>query len=147
MMKSQKLYSLCYLLFLLICPFAFSQDSLSTSVMTQQQAKITEGDGWVFYEYFTADTYGTKNALTGMAIIQPGKEIHPAHEHFEEEYLMLTQGSGVWTIEGKESDAKTGDILYAAPWDSHGIKNTGDQPLVFVVMKWQSKGVPEPQSK
>ncbi|HBF71636.1 MAG TPA: cupin domain-containing protein, partial [Alteromonas australica] len=27
-------------------------------------------------------------------------------------------------------------------WDGHGVKNTGEEDLVFVVFKWQSKGVP-----
>ena len=30
---------------------------------------------------------------------------------------------------------------HAAPWDVHGIRNTGRAPLRFVVWKWNSKGV------
>jgi oxalate decarboxylase/phosphoglucose isomerase-like protein (cupin superfamily) len=37
-----------------------------------------------------------------------------------------------------------GDILYAAPWDVHGIKNTGNASLSFVVWKWNNKGVAPP---
>lgn len=36
-------------------------------------------------------------------------------------------------------------MLYAAPWDVHGITNTGTTPLTFVVWKWDNKGVPLPE--
>ncbi len=98
----------------------------------------------MFYSYFTKPTFGTQDALTGVAVIEPGKEIHPPHIHAEEEYLMVVEGEGVWSLKDKDIPAKAGDILYAAPWDSHGIRNTGKIPLKFVVMKWHSKGLPVP---
>ena len=115
-----------------------------SQIMTQSQAKAEKGDGYVFYSYFTKPTFGTQDALTGVAVIEPGKEIHPPHIHAEEEYLMVVEGEGVWSLKDKDIPAKAGDILYAAPWDSHGIRNTGKVPLKFVVMKWHSKGVPVP---
>jgi oxalate decarboxylase/phosphoglucose isomerase-like protein (cupin superfamily) len=35
-------------------------------------------------------------------------------------------------------------MQYAAPWDIHGVTNTGSKPLTFVVWKWNSKGVAVP---
>ena len=115
-----------------------------SQIVTQAEAKAEKGDGYVFYSYFTKPTFGTQDALTGVAVIEPGKEIHPPHIHAEEEYLMVIEGEGVWSLKDKDIPAKAGDILYAAPWDSHGIRNTGKVPLKFVVMKWHSKGVPVP---
>jgi quercetin dioxygenase-like cupin family protein len=79
-----------------------------------------------------------------MAVIKPGVEIHPPHEHSDEEFLLVTQGSGEWSVDGEVFKANTGDMLYAAPWDEHGVKNTGDIDLVFVVFKWHSKGIAVP---
>ncbi|MDR7122814.1 cupin domain-containing protein [Rheinheimera soli] len=115
-----------------------------SQIIQQSEAKAEKGDGYVFYSYFAKPTFGTQDALTGVAVIEPGKEIHPPHIHAEEEYLMVIEGEGVWSLKDKEIPAKAGDILYAAPWDSHGIRNTGKVPLKFVVMKWHSKGVPVP---
>ncbi len=53
---------------------------------------------------------------------------------------MVTEGTGTWHLNGTEFKAVAGDMLYAAPWEIHGIKNTGDTPLVFVVWKWNNKG-------
>ncbi|WP_337843390.1 cupin domain-containing protein [Rheinheimera sp.] len=115
-----------------------------SAIKQASEAKAEHGKGYVFSTYFAGETFGTVDALTGVAVIEPGQEIHPPHVHAEEEYLMVIEGSGVWSLHDKELPAKAGDILYAAPWDSHGIRNTGTVPLKFVVMKWQSKGVPVP---
>jgi len=56
-------------------------------------------------------------------------------------------GEGTWSIEGKEFKAQKGDMMYAEPWDWHGITNTGDTPLTFFVVKWDNKGVELPKRK
>lgn len=128
--------------------FAESADDLKSEVVPMDDAKITKFDGSVFYSYFEGKTYGTKDTLTGVAVIEPGKEVHPPHKHAEEEFLMVIEGSGEWTLNDKTFKAKAGDILYAAPWDLHGVFNSGSTPLKFVVMKWNNKGVPvQPEPK
>ncbi len=81
-----------------------------------------------------------------MAVVKPGESVHPAHRHAEEEYLVITEGSGRWYLDGKEFPARKGDVLYAAPWVMHGLVNTGDVPLTFFVTKWRSKGVQPPEA-
>jgi len=117
----------------------------ASSVMTQATA-ATEAFEWgTFYTYFTDETYGMKDLLSGIAVIKPGWEIHPPHQHAEEEFLMVTQGTGTWTVNGKSFEAKPGDLLYAYPWEWHGVKNTGEEPLTFVVFKWNNQGVAVPE--
>lgn len=123
---------------------AFSED-ITTGVMPRAEADVDKGDGWTFYSYFTGSSYGVEKTLTGMAVIEPGHQIHPPHVHADEEYLLVTQGQGEWSVEGKTFRAAAGDMLYAAPWDEHGVKNTGETPLVFVVFKWHSKNTPVPE--
>ncbi|MDQ2043594.1 cupin domain-containing protein [Pseudoalteromonas sp. 20-92] len=77
--------------------------------------------------------------MTGVAVIKPNNEIRPAHQHPDEEYLMILEGSGTWTLNGKSQPAHTGDILFAAPNDVHGIYNNADVPLKFVVVRYQAK--------
>lgn len=108
------------------------------------EAKRADHDWGSLHTYFEGESYGTRDALAAVAIIKPGQQIHPPHEHAEEEYLMVLEGSGTWHLNGKDRSAKAGDMLYAAPWDLHGIKNTGSQPLKFVVWKWNNKGVELP---
>lgn len=141
-----KLTFLCFLLPLagLTAAERDAAGNLSSAVVTQDKAARIAYPGSIFYNYFQGETVGTTNALTGVAVIEPGHEIHPPHKHAEEEYLMIIEGEGRWVLNGREFAAKAGDILYAAPWDLHGIFNTGSKPLKFVVFKWSSKGVPIP---
>jgi mannose-6-phosphate isomerase-like protein (cupin superfamily) len=117
---------------------------LVSDIISGEKAQKAEFDWGSFYTYYQGETYGTKDILTGVAVIKPGWEIHPPHVHVEEEYLVVTEGEGTWHLNGKSFPAQKGDILYAAPWDIHGIKNTGETPLTFVVWKWNNKGVELP---
>jgi len=92
----------------------------------------------------TGETFATKDAFAAIAVVEPGKAVHAAHRHAEEEYLVITEGSGVWHLAGKEFPAKKGDVLYVEPWVFHGLVNTGDRPLTFVVLKYNPKAVPVP---
>ncbi len=122
-----------------------SNDSdLKTQVLTTKSANSSEEEWGSFVEYYSGETAGVSELLSGTATIKPGLEIHPPHRHAEEEFLMVLEGEGEWTIGEETFVAKKGDMLYAAAWDTHGIKNTGETPLTFVFWKWNSKGVPVP---
>jgi len=117
---------------------------LKSQIVRFDDARSHQGNWGEMRTYFTGQTHATKNVLTAVAIVEPGKAVHRAHRHAEEEYLMLVEGSGVWSLDGKESPARRGDILYIEPWVYHGLTNTGDEPLIFVVVRYNGKGVDVP---
>ncbi len=119
-------------------------EPIPSSVITQENAAEENFDWGTFYTYFQGESYGTTDVLSGVAVINPGMEIHPPHLHAEEEYLMVMEGEGTWHLNGEEFPATAGDMLYATPWDIHGITNTGSEPLTFVFWKWNNKGVELP---
>ena len=105
------------------------------------------GDWGEMRSHFRGESFGTTDTLAALAVIKPGMALHPAHRHAEEEFLVITKGSGTWHLDGKEFPAMEGDVLYTEPWVVHGLVNTGEEPLTFFVAKWNSKGVelpPEP---
>ena len=116
----------------------------ASRIVSFDEAKASRHDWGEFRRYFGGQTDGTLKVLTAMATVEPGKAVHKAHRHAEEEYLILVEGEGTWSLEGKTSPAKKGDILYTAPWAYHGLVNTGSKPLVFVVVRYTPKGVAVP---
>ncbi len=84
---------------------------LKSGVVSFEDAKAHQADWGEMRSYFTGETAGTKDVLTAVAIVQPGKAVHRAHRHAQEEYLVLAEGTGTWSLDGKESPAKRGDIL------------------------------------
>lgn len=112
-----------------------------SSIVSFEDSHQTPYDHSVFHSYFMGDTTTTKEAIVGIAVIEPGHEIHPPHKHEDEEYLLIMEGAGTWTLNGVETPAKTGDVLYVSPWDMHGIFNTGKVPMKFFVTRAKSKNV------
>ncbi len=117
---------------------------IPSSVVSQEAATKTAYPGAVLYQYFLGETVGTTRTSASLVVVEPGRELHPAHKHAEEEFLLIVEGEGRWSLNGRTFKAKAGDFLYAAPWDDHGLFNSGTAPLKFVVWKWNSKGVPPP---
>jgi quercetin dioxygenase-like cupin family protein len=110
----------------------------------------TRGDWGEWRRYFRGETHGTKDLVVLAVTLKPGHEPHPPHRHAEEEFLILAAGTGTWQIDGKEFPAREGDVVYAAPWAVHGLKNTGPAPLTYYMVKWNTKGVdppPKPDGK
>ena len=117
---------------------------LKSQIIRFDDAPADVADWGEIRRYFTGKTHATKDVLVAVAVIEPGKTIHKTHRHANEEYLAVVKGSGTWTLKDKESPAKPGDILYVAPWVYHGITNTGDTPLIFLVIRYNGKGLPVP---
>lgn len=119
-------------------------ETIASKIVGWEEARQHQADWGQMRFYFTGETSGSKNVLTAVAVVEPGKSVHKAHRHAEEEYLAIIEGTGTWSLDGKETSAKRGDVLYVAPWVYHGVTNTGDKPLIFLVVRYSSKGVPVP---
>jgi quercetin dioxygenase-like cupin family protein len=115
-----------------------------SAILSQSDVTASKADWGTFFPYFTEDTHVLKPVLVGVAKIDAGQEIHPPHRHADEEYLMVTKGRGTWYLNGKETPAKEGDILFARAWEYHGVKAAADSPLEFVVFKYSGKSVNVP---
>jgi len=114
--------------------------SIVSGVVPAEQAKVTETGPWgEFHTYFDSGTMATAAVMAGYADIQPGQQNHAPHQHVDEEFLYLVEGSGKWTVGDKTQSAKAGDVLYAAPNIVHGLRNSSDKPLKFFVVKWRSR--------
>ena len=117
----------------------------ASAIISEAEATADIADWGTFHAYFTDDTHVTKPTLVGTAKIKAGQQIHPAHRHADEEYLMVTKGRGTWTLNGVDSPAKAGDILFARAWDYHGIRAADDSPLEFVVFKYSGRHIDPPK--
>lgn len=117
---------------------------LKSQVVGWDAAQPRQFDWGQFRAYFRGETHGTKNVLTAVAVVELGKAVHRQHRHAQEEYLVVVMGSGTWSLAGKEFPANLGDILYVEPWVYHGLTNTGTEALVFVVVRYNAKGVKTP---
>jgi quercetin dioxygenase-like cupin family protein len=63
---------------------------------------------------------------------------HPPHQHPEEEIMVVTEGAGEISVEGKVTKVAAGAAMYCGANKLHGIVNTGKAPLLFYYFKWKA---------
>jgi quercetin dioxygenase-like cupin family protein len=122
-----------------------TEKPLPSALIRVDDAVPTRGDWGEWRRYFRGQTYGTKDMVVLVVTLKPGQAPHPPHRHAEEEFMVLAEGTGTWHLDGKERPARKGDVVYAAPWTMHGLKNTSDAPLTYYMVKWNNKGVKAPE--
>lgn len=115
-----------------------------SAIISQADTTADVADWGTIYPYFTDDTHVLKPVLVAVAKLKAGEQIHPPHRHADEEYLMVTEGRGIWSLNGETREAKKGDILFARAWDYHGITAAPDSPLEFVVFKYSGRHIDAP---
>jgi mannose-6-phosphate isomerase-like protein (cupin superfamily) len=91
------------------------------------------------YVYFEGSTPGLKSLVVGSLILNAGQQPHPPHTHPDEELMIITEGTGQITMNGKASNVGPGAVMYVTPNYLHGVLNTGSAPLTFYYIKWISK--------
>lgn len=90
--------------------------------------------------YLNGDTAGTKNFVTGRFVLDAGKTPHAPHVHPEEEVMIVETGTGDIVVDGKVTRVGPGSVMYTGPNVSHGIVNTGEEPLTFYFIKYDARG-------
>jgi mannose-6-phosphate isomerase-like protein (cupin superfamily) len=89
--------------------------------------------------YFVGDTPASTKFITGRFTLSPGKTPHAPHTHPEEEVMIVESGHGEIFCDGKTTKVGPGSVMYTTPNASHGIVNTGGEPIVFYYIKWESR--------
>lgn len=116
---------------------AFAGEKLPNASRAVGDATLTReafGDNRVYYDGPTEQL----SAMTaGSLRLKPGMSPHPPHQHPEEEIMVITEGSGEISVEGKITPVGPGGMMYCAAGKLHGIVNTGKTPLLFYYFKWK----------
>ena len=139
--------SIPFLFFISLIVYAEEQELIhakESRIVSLEEAKLSQGDYGFFKIHTRGETAMTVKSFSGICTVHPGKAVHPEHRHAEEEYLVIMEGEGTWTLDGVESPAKKGDVLYVEPWVFHGLTNTGAEDLLFFVVKYHPKDTPLP---
>jgi mannose-6-phosphate isomerase-like protein (cupin superfamily) len=88
--------------------------------------------------YFDGPTEQLKSMTAGSLLLKAGMTPHPPHKHPEEEFMVITEGTGEISMDGKITRVSPGSMMYAGAHRLHGIVNTGNTPLLFYFYKWQA---------
>ena len=70
-----------------------------------------------------------------VTTVGPGTASHPAHRHPDEEIILVKEGVVEVTINGVAQRAGAGSIFFFASNDEHGLRNVGDTPATYYVIR------------
>jgi mannose-6-phosphate isomerase-like protein (cupin superfamily) len=111
---------------------------LANATLDPSKAKVMQEPFGEHRVYFDGPTDQLKSMTAGSLRLKPGASPHPPHEHAEEEFLLVTEGAGEISIDGKPTKVGPGSMMYCAGGKTHGIVNTGKTPLLFYYYKWRA---------
>jgi XRE family transcriptional regulator, regulator of sulfur utilization len=73
--------------------------------------------------------------------LAPGESPHAAHKHAAEEVVIIKEGTLEAMQEGKTRKLGPGSVLFQGSNQMHGVRNVGDVPAIYYVMRWNSPGM------
>ncbi len=94
---------------------------------------------------FDGSTATVDRLETHVTTVDAGKAAHAAHKHPDEELVFVREGVIEATINGVAQRAPAGSVIFFASNDLHGMRNGGDVPASYFVLRWTSPGKEGPR--
>ena len=110
---------------------------LPSTTLRADEAKMTHEPFGDLAIYFSGSTDQVKSVTAGNLLLKAGMSPHAPHQHPEEEFMVITEGRGEISVDGKVRKVAPGSMMYCAADTLHGIVNTGTTPLLFYFYKWK----------
>lgn len=87
------------------------------------------------WHLFESEDWESNLTIIGFDVLPPGTSISE-HPHYDEEKLYLVlEGTGVASVNGEERDVVSGDAIPLHAGGSHGIRNSGDEDMLILVVE------------
>jgi quercetin dioxygenase-like cupin family protein len=78
-----------------------------------------------------------------VTTVGQGKAPHAPHQHPEEELIIIKEGTLEVMQNGETRTAGPGSVIFEASNDLHGLRNVGDGPATYFVVKWWPRDLAE----
>ncbi len=86
--------------------------------------------------FFDARTVTLARLESHVSTVNVGHASHPPHQHSDEELVIIREGTLEVMINGKTQLAGPGSVVFYSCLDLHGMRNAGDTPAIYHVIRW-----------
>ena len=76
-----------------------------------------------------------------ITTLNAGETSHPPHKHPDEELLIVKEGTVESLVNGEHRRVGAGSVIFQASNQMHSIRNVGDGPATYHVIRWNSPGM------
>ena len=114
----------------------------STAVSWEEIQARPSGTGATKARQVFKDPTATLDELElHVSTLPPGQSPHPPHKHPDEEIVIIKEGTVEALVNGETKRVGPGSVIFQAANQMHGMRNVGDVPAVYHVMRWNSPGM------
>src|SRR5215472_6939133 len=92
-------------------------------------------------KFFQAPTATLDELECHVTTLNPGESPHPPHKHPDEELIIVKEGTVEALVNGERQRVGPGSVIFQASNQLHGLKNVGDGPATYHVIRWNSPGM------
>lgn len=101
------------------------------SEFSEERVKKTD-KGWQFW--FVPSSL-SKGLVFKMTEVSAHSANHPPHAHPDDEIIFVFEGKVEFTLSGESKTVGPNSSLYCPPGIPHGIRNVGDTPIRYAIIK------------
>ncbi|MCM3870608.1 MAG: cupin domain-containing protein [Pyrinomonadaceae bacterium] len=91
-------------------------------------------------DFFDSPTATLDRFESHVTTINAGETPHPPHQHPEEELIVVKEGTIEAMQNGVTRRVGPGSMIFEASNELHGLRNVGQTPATYYVIKWFSPG-------
>jgi quercetin dioxygenase-like cupin family protein len=116
----------------------------STAVSWEEIQALPSGTGITkAKQVFKAPTATLDELELHVSTLPVGQAPHEPHKHADEELIIIKEGTVEVMVGGVTKRVGPGSVILQASNQMHGMRNVGDVPAVYHVIRWNSPGMLE----
>jgi XRE family transcriptional regulator, regulator of sulfur utilization len=98
-------------------------------------------------KFFQAPTATLDELECHVTTLNPGETPHAPHKHPDEELIIIKEGTVESLVNGETKRVGPGSVIFQASNQLHSIRNVGQTPATYHVIKWNSPGMLKAKAK
>ena len=114
---------------------------MGSSIFDWSQVPVKKTAKGESRKFFQAPTATLDELECHVTTLNPGEMAHPAHQHPDEELIIVKEGTVESLVNGELRIVGPGSVIFQAANQMHSIKNVGNTPATYHVIKWNSPGM------
>jgi XRE family transcriptional regulator, regulator of sulfur utilization len=113
---------------------------MKSSVFDWEKIPVKETKTGSSRDFFRAPTATLDQLECHVTTVKAGEASHAPHSHAEEELIIVKEGFVESSQNGVSKKLGPGSIIFEASNEPHGLRNAGNTPVTYYVIKWYSPG-------
>ena len=112
---------------------------MNSTVFDRSQSAVRTKATGSLRQFIDAPTAMLEQLRCHVTTVNAGEASHTPHEHPDEELIIVEDGEITMLMNGSEQLVSAGSMAFVAAGQWHGIRNAGQAPATYYVVRWRTK--------